>query len=312
MARKPRLYYPGALYHVMLRGNGGQLIFFSDSDRKYFYHLLEDGINCYSYRVHAFCLMSNHVHLAIQVGNIPLSKIIQNLSFRYTRFINAKTHKIGHLFQGRYKAILVESDRYLKELVRYIHLNPIRAKITNNLDDYEWSSHKSYIEKQSLPWLTSNIVLNYFSNDSRKAIYLYKYFMCLTDTNIPTKLFNQGNQKGYPVLCEDSFLKGLSQNISLPSAITLEEIVQYLANHYKVESSILMGPSRNKLYSEIRMLTALVAIELKIASLTTISKYFNRDITAFIHLIKRKGRRKEINDKVQTFKTALQMSGCQA
>jgi chromosomal replication initiation ATPase DnaA len=114
--------------------------------------------------------------------------------------------------------------------------------------------------------------------------------MCLTDTNALTKLFSQGNQKGYPILCEDSFLKGLSQNISLPSAITLEEIAQYLANYYKGEPRILIGASRNELYSEIRMLTVLVAIELKIASLTTISKYFNRDATAFIHLIKRNQR----------------------
>ena len=84
MARKPRIHYPGAFYHVMLRGNGGQDIFFSDADRSRFYLLLQEGVERYNYRFHAFCQMANNVHLAIQVGNIPLSRIMQNVSFRYT------------------------------------------------------------------------------------------------------------------------------------------------------------------------------------------------------------------------------------
>ena len=106
MARKPRIHYPGAVYHVMLRGNGGQDIFFCHSDRVCLYSLLQEGIAKYKYRVHAFCLMTNHLHLLIQIAEIPLSKIIQNISFRYTRYINKTQKKTGHLFQGRYKAIL--------------------------------------------------------------------------------------------------------------------------------------------------------------------------------------------------------------
>jgi putative transposase len=84
MARKPRIIYPGALYHVILRGNNGQTIFFDDKDRTRFYLLLQEGIERFGYRVHGFCLMTNHVHLAIQMGEIPLSRILQNLSFRYS------------------------------------------------------------------------------------------------------------------------------------------------------------------------------------------------------------------------------------
>ncbi len=136
MARKPRLHIPGGLSHVMLRGNGGQDIFFSDNDRFYFQSLVEEGVKRFEHRIHAYCWMRNHVHLAIQVGEIPLSKIIQNLSFRYTRYINKKKSQIGHLFQGRYKAILIDADSYLLELVRYIHLNPVRAKLVTNPADY--------------------------------------------------------------------------------------------------------------------------------------------------------------------------------
>ncbi len=117
MARKPRLHVAGGLYHVMLRGNGGQAIFFADADRYHLYLLLQEGIERYGHRVHGFCCMSNHIHLAVQVADIPLAKIMQNLSFRYTRWINQRKKRVGHLFQGRYKAILVDAEGYLLQLV---------------------------------------------------------------------------------------------------------------------------------------------------------------------------------------------------
>ncbi|MFN2356956.1 MAG: transposase [Desulfotignum sp.] len=98
-------------------------------------------------------VMKNHVHLAIQVGETPLSQIMQNVSFRYTRHINSRQKRFGHLFQGRYKAILIDKDNYLLELVRYIHCNPVRAKICENPADYQWSSHNAYLGIQKYPWL---------------------------------------------------------------------------------------------------------------------------------------------------------------
>jgi len=145
MARKPRIHLPGGYYHVMIRGNGGQDIFFSDKDRTRFLLLVQEGIERYRHRVHCFCLMGSHVHLLIQVGAEPLSKIIQNLSFRYTRYVNQYRQSTGHLFQGRYKAILVDADSYLLELARYIHLNPVRAGRCKAVDDYKWSSHHAYM-----------------------------------------------------------------------------------------------------------------------------------------------------------------------
>ena len=124
MARRARIHYPGAIYHVMLRGNGGQDIFFDDSDRVRFYELLEEGVERFHVRIPAFCLMGNHAHLVVQVAEIPLSRLIRNVSFRYTRYRNAKERRTGHLFQGRYKAIVFDEESYLEELVRYIHLNP--------------------------------------------------------------------------------------------------------------------------------------------------------------------------------------------
>src|SRR5438128_178680 len=113
----------------MLRGNNGQAVFSSDAERCKFSLLMQEGTERYGHRILAFCFMTNHVHLAIQLKDVSLSKICQNLSFRYTQYYNKRHNTIGHLFQGRFKSILVEGKRYLKELIRYIHLNPVRAKI---------------------------------------------------------------------------------------------------------------------------------------------------------------------------------------
>jgi len=145
MARKPRLHVPGGLYHVILRGNARQNVFFTAADRKYFFNLLAEGVVRFGYRVHAFCLMTNHLHLALQVSDIELSAGMQNLSFRYTRYLNTRRGQVGHVFDGRFKAFLVDQDRYGLALVRYLHLNPVRAKIVRTPDAYTWSSHRAYL-----------------------------------------------------------------------------------------------------------------------------------------------------------------------
>ena len=156
MPRKPRIHFPGAVYHVMLRGNGGQNIFSDDSDRSRFLLILQQEQELSGCRIHAYCLMNNHVHLALQVANIPLSKIMQKVGFRYTQYCNRKQKRTGHLFQGRFKAILVDQNNYLLELVRYIHLNPLRAKLVDNPDHYRWSSHISYRKGVDTSWLTTD------------------------------------------------------------------------------------------------------------------------------------------------------------
>src|SRR5262245_7457233 len=124
MPRKPRLHYHGAVYHVILRGNAKQDIFFDAEDRRRFLSFLEDCIERFGFRVHGYCLMTNHIHLALQVGEVPLSRIMQNLTLRYTKWVNWRQDRIGHLFHGRYKAVMVEADNYLAQLVVYLHLNP--------------------------------------------------------------------------------------------------------------------------------------------------------------------------------------------
>ncbi|MDD2338294.1 MAG: transposase [Geobacteraceae bacterium] len=133
MARKPRIHYPGAVYHVILRGNSGDPIFFEDRDRYRLYLILQHAVEKFRCRIHGFCFMTNPIHIVMQTGEIPLSRIMQNISIRYTKWINFTRSRTGHLFQGRDKAFPLDADEYLHELIRYVHLNPVRVEIVPGL-----------------------------------------------------------------------------------------------------------------------------------------------------------------------------------
>src|SRR5688500_8460786 len=146
--RKPRVEFEGALYHVIVRGNHRRDIFRDESDRVTYLKRIEHYRERYSCIVYAYVLMSNHVHLLIETGAVGLSKIMQGIQFSYTQRYNRRHGAVGHLFQGRYKAILCDRDAYLLELVRYIHLNPARMKDPQNPWKYRWSSHRAYVGEE--------------------------------------------------------------------------------------------------------------------------------------------------------------------
>jgi putative transposase len=146
MARRPRLFAPGILYHVIVRGNYRQKTFLNGRDYEAYLERLARYRKRFGVTVYAYCLMSNHVHLLLETGSEPLSKFMQGLQQSYTQYFNRKHRKVGHLFQGRYKAIVCEKDEYLLTLVRYIHQNPVRAKLVRSINEYRYSGHSAYAE----------------------------------------------------------------------------------------------------------------------------------------------------------------------
>src|SRR6267142_3533919 len=177
MARKPRVEFAGAFYHVICRGNQRQVIFRADVDRKYYLDCLEQYRERYGFKVYAYVLMSNHVHLLIETGRVALSKIMQGLQLRYTGYFNQKYNKVGHLFQGRYKAILCDRNAYLLELVRYVHLNPGRLRDPDDPWRYRWSSHAAYLGKASAVKVDTQEVLSQFGSRLGAATRAYQGFM---------------------------------------------------------------------------------------------------------------------------------------
>jgi REP-associated tyrosine transposase len=163
MARQLRIEYPGAFYHVTSRGNEQKDIFKSRRDREQFLSYLQSSTERYGAVIHAYCLMSNHYHLLLETPEGNLSQIMRHINGAYTTYFNVKRKRAGHLFQGRFKAILVEADEYAAELSRYIHLNPVKVGIAAKPEEYEWSSYRYYIGQAEAPaWLRTSFVLAYF------------------------------------------------------------------------------------------------------------------------------------------------------
>lgn len=177
MARKPRVHYPGALYHVIARGNRGQEIFRDDQDHYLYLKYIREYKERFHFHLHAYVLMVNHLHLLIEVGDVPLSRIMQVLQFRYTRRYNLKYGLEGHLFQGRYKAILCDKDSYLIQLSAYIHLNPVRAGVVTDPSEYPWSSYRSYIKRDRVSLADRDFVLSLFAGKRASVHRAYELFV---------------------------------------------------------------------------------------------------------------------------------------
>ena len=178
MARPLRIEFSGALYHVTSRGHGREDIYMDDIDRETFISVLSHVCDRFNWVVHAYCLMSNHYHLLIETPDSNLSKGMRQLNGVYTQAFNRYHDRVGHVFQGRYKAILVQKESYLLELARYIVLNPIRAEMVRAAKDWRWSSYRATAGLIDSPnWLHIDWLLSAFSGKRNQAVQRYRAFV---------------------------------------------------------------------------------------------------------------------------------------
>jgi putative transposase len=180
MPRQPRLDVPGALHHIMVRGNNKANIFSDDQDRNKFLQRLGENIIEAKCSIYAWVLMSNHVHILFKSGKKGISAVMRKLLTWYGVYYNRRHKRTGHLFENRYKSILCEEDRYLLALIRYIHLNPLRAGMVQTLEDldrYHWSGHSVVMGKNECPWMDTDYVLLQFNDTKRKSRNAYRKFV---------------------------------------------------------------------------------------------------------------------------------------
>lgn len=178
MTRPLRIEYPGALYHVTARGNAQQDVFLNDHDRLLFLDVAGNALASYKGICHAYCLMSNHYHLLLETPDGNLSQLMRQINGVYTQRFNGRHGRVGHVFQGRFKAIIVDKDEYLLQLCRYIVLNPVRAKMVHAPGQYEWSSYNATAGKTQGPdWLFNDWLLSHFGQDKAAAQYEYRRFV---------------------------------------------------------------------------------------------------------------------------------------
>ena len=286
MPRPPRLHAAGAFYHVTLRGNHRQNIFFSPSDRDLFNEITAEVIEQFAARLHAYCLMTNHVHLLIQVGEIPLGRLMLRIAGRYARTIQRHLHTTGHLFEKRYHPVIVDADAYLLELLSYIHLNPVRARMVNAADAYRWSSHHAYLGTRAEPWVTTDFALAMFHSRRPQAVAAYSRFIAeRVDAHSPLNECNAGDRR---ILGSDEFAgKLLGASWRPKSRKTLDHLIDEAADRFSISLEALRSPSRQRHLAKARAWIAHEAISLRIASLSQVARLFQRDESSLREAVRR-------------------------
>jgi REP element-mobilizing transposase RayT len=264
MARPLRIEYEGAFYHVTARGNERKKIFLSEGDYSKFLTKLTEALHKYEVVLHAYVLMGNHYHLIVETLQGNLSAFMQVINSSYTTYFNIKRKRAGHLFQGRYKAILIDADSYLLELSRYIHLNPVRAGMVLTPEQYPYSSYRAYTKPCKDTPVTCERVMEMVSMDRRKAPQLYERFVkSVLDVQDDAVADPLKKVYGGMILGTNTFIKNtldrikhgalhdrdVSNRKALSAAISVDEIIGQLAAYFNEPEDRIASDSPYKSYA---------------------------------------------------------------
>lgn len=284
MARRPRVFAAGLLYHVIVRGNQRQKTFLNDQDYRAYLERLAKYRERFGYSVYAYCLMPNHVHLLLESSDQPLAKLMQGLQQSYSQYFNRSHRKVGHVFQGRYKAIICARDEYLLELVRYIHLNPVRAGMVKGPERYRYSGHRAYGEGRANEIIEPGKVLKLFGGKAG-----YQRFV--------RDGMAQGHKDEYYEVEDQRFLgaEGFGDRVQGRAGRTkaaagkrsIEGIVKQLGKELGVSVEALRSRERSWEISRARTVIAYVLARRLGYGLKEVASYFQRDMATVGTLLSR-------------------------
>ncbi|MFA5271185.1 MAG: transposase [Candidatus Omnitrophota bacterium] len=314
MARPYRLQAENCLYHITSRGDDRKKIFLSEYDFKKFLEYVKYAKNKFKFYLYGYCLMSNHYHLLIETTQANLSRIMQYINTSYTIYYNVKRKRSGHLFQGRFKSILVEADSYFVELTRYIHLNPVRAKMVDNPAKYCWSSYNAYINNKPDDFIDKDKIRNLLpmNTESYRNFVLegikdyrdifknvYAGFI-LGDVKFIKEKLNQ--------LQKDVESKDFAHKRAIKNIIDPEVIINTVASHFKLEPEYLRKSNNRPMTAKktaiylLRYKTGLTnaqigeLFDMKLAAVSKAALNFEREMTGNKGLAKTVG---QISSKIE-------------
>lgn len=276
MPRPLRLHVEGGTYHVILRGNHREAIFRAPEDRARLSELVAEVIECCRMRVHAFCWMPNHVHLLVEISDTPLGVAMMRIASRFARTAQWRRETTGHLFERRYRAILVDSERYLCELLRYIHLNPVRAGLAADPADYEWSGHRAYLGLATWTWLTTSLGLARFGRRPGKAREAYRRFVLEGIGAEANPGFSRGREDDPRVLGDDQFLARVVAPASQLVGMTVESLIAQVCARHGSHAAALCSSGRQREAARIRALVVHHALDLRLATISELARRFGR------------------------------------
>jgi len=257
------------------------VIFEGARDYRQFQVYLEEAQKRYSFRLYAYVLMPNHFHLLVEVSSHPLSQVMQTLLYRYTRYYNKRHHKVGHLFQGRYRAIVCDKESYLMELIRYLHLNPVRAGLVRDAREYGWSSHGDYLTGRDTGGVAVQEALSYWSKRRGEAVRRYKDFVLDGVGQGHREEYYEVKEQRY--LGEEGFIERVEEEGERAAEagavrVTIGEVVEEVARQWRRDIAEVLGKGRGRETSKLRATAAYVGREVGGLKLTAMANYLRRDL----------------------------------
>jgi len=282
MPRPPRLEYPGALYHVIARGNRQQPIFHENRDYLKFLTSLAENVQRRHFHLYAYVLMTNHFHLLLEQEQVPLSRFMQVLLTSYAQWHNQRYRHVGHLFQGRYRSLVCDKESYLLELTRYIHLNPVRAKMVNSPEEYPWSSYLVYLGKRSEPYVESEAVLQLLAETDAAARRAYEAFVfdALGQSSKP-ELYAATEQQ---LLGDERFVENSKKThqhtLEVETVPTVKpsisKVLETVSSHTGIPVAILAGRTEGEAVKRAREIVAGIARDYLGLSLAEVASSLKR------------------------------------
>lgn len=289
MSRPLRIEYNNAVYHITARGNEKKDIFLDERDFEKFLYYLDIVYERYNIIVYSFVLMNNHYHILLETPYANLSRMMRDLNGHYTIYFNKRHKRYGHLFQGRFKSILVDKDNYLLELSRYIHLNPVRACIITKPEDYDYSSMSYYMGKSKVPsWLDVDFVLEQFGNNFQEKRNAYRKFVYERSEGLDSPLRNIYAQcilgsEGFIRKIVDKYVRKENISTQIPRSKKiryckdLNDIARVVTKYYGINKRMLS--KRKVRFNKGRKVFVYIARRFTDNNLKEIKGFFDDSIT---------------------------------
>ena len=287
MSRPLRVELTGGIYHVVARGNERRPIFRDDQDREEYLGRLADCRSRFGFRVLAYCLMDNHVHLALERGPVALSRIMLHLHSYYAQRFNWRHGRVGHLFQGRYRAHLVETERYFFSLVRYIHGNPVAAGVVTRPEAFRWSSDRHYRAGGGPVWLDADVLLDRLHAERATAASVYRRLMARAEEqtyeDVPSFL---RAIKGESEFAQRT-LAMIGEARIAPTGWTPERLAESVARAEGLSLDELRRPRRVLRESRVRLIAAYLGKRDCGLSTAAMARCFGREESTFSRGVRR-------------------------
>lgn len=280
MTRKRRVWEPHKCHHVMLRGIDGRRIFEDSDDKVRFCLLLQESSEVHSQRIHAFCLMDNHIHLMVEPIKGSLQEGVRRFAFRYAQYFNKRHNRRGYVFQGRFRSILIEDGAYLRRVVRYIHLNPVEAGLVTEPEDYVWSSYQAYLGDTFFTWLETDRVLSRFGENRSDAFAYFVEFMRMKlEAKVDCQDLKDAIRIGVygPEEFVRKYVTELEDTQQRPLAnLSIEQLIERICDHLNVSFEQLCGSGKSKKIVDGRSVLAYACQYLKGGSLGNVCRVLNK------------------------------------